>query len=89
MNLTIKRDTHYFFNKSLPSFARSIRKKRICLMCGNSFDSAGSYNRRCSKCEHVLKIRKNDKNNEPPVYKILQDSNASNFTLDLSFGSER
>lgn len=85
----VERDTHYFFNKSLPFFAKSIKKKRVCLMCGKIFNSAGAYNRRCSKCERLLKIRKSDKNNETPVYKVLQESNASNFNWDFSFGNER
>lgn len=92
MDIVQKRDTHYFFNKSLPFFAKSIKKKRVCLMCGTVFNSAGSYNRRCSKCERLLKIRKNDKNNEPPVYKVVQEtntSNVSNISWDFSFGNER
>lgn len=54
---------------SLPPFARNVRKKRSCLMCGEMFDSKGAYNRRCPKCTRLVELGGRGTFNVPRIYK--------------------
>lgn len=46
------------------------RKKRTCLMCGRRFKSEGPHNRRCSKCNYLLKHAREGTYNEPLIYSV-------------------
>lgn len=46
------------------------RKTRACLMCGRSFKSEGSHNRRCTRCNYLLDHAREGTYYEPVTYSV-------------------
>ncbi len=57
-------------NDLIPNHFRGEKKKRVCLMCKNVFNSQGAFNRRCSKCNNSLKKYKPHNFDLPKIYKL-------------------
>ncbi len=60
---------------------KSIRKKRSCLMCGSLFNSKGPHNRRCNKCDRLLKLKRKDGLKDIRVFKYM--ANGKNQSTNL------
>lgn len=62
------------------SSIRSNKKVRTCLMCGKDFRSAGSYNRRCPRCDCRLEYAR-----EGSYYELIVYSFAYEKTIDSPY----
>ncbi len=71
------------FDEVLPDFARNVKKRRTCLMCGKIFVSAGSYNRRCRACNRSLDRGKADNVRNPLFYKALSNKTFNAAELEV------